>query len=99
MIWEVLIFLSDNNLFFPEFGLSMTYAGFKNPTLKMYLVSLKYDFNELISLDLVHESVKQTKGVSVLTLHIRHEAYLFKLLGVAKWFRWLKISTANQTIL
>ncbi len=54
------------------------------------------------SVDWVHESVKQTKGVSVPTIHVPHdqlEAHLFKLLGVAKWFCWLKINTANQTVL
>ncbi len=74
-------------LFFPEFRLSMTHAGFINPTLKTYLVSLKYDFNELKSVNWVHESVEQTKGVSVPTLYVPHgqlEAHLFKRLSVAK---------------
>ncbi len=95
-------FLSENNLLFPEFGLSMTHAGFINPTLKAYLVSLKYDFNELKSLDWVYELIKQAKVDSVPTIDIPHgqlEAHLFKLIGVAKWFCWLKISTANQTVL
>ncbi len=100
--WRSSDFLSENNLFFPEFGLSMTHAGFINPTLKTYLVSLKYDFSELKSVDWVHESIKQAKGDSVPTIAIPHgqlEVHLFTLLGVAKWFCLLKISTANQAVL
>ncbi len=95
-------FLLDSNLFYPEFGLSMTYAGLINPTLKTYLVSLKYDFNKLKSVDKFHESVAKTKGVNISTLHVPHgqlEGHLFKLLSVAKWFQWLKISTTNHTFL
>ncbi len=91
--------LLQNNLFFPDFGLSMTHAGFINPTLKTYLFSLKYDFNEIKSVDWVHESINRLKVPVIDIPHGQLEADLFKLIGVAKRFLWLKISKANQTVL
>ncbi len=58
-------FIPGNNLFYPEFGLGLKHSGFINPTHKCFLVSVKYDFNDLKSHDWIHEHIYNEHGNNV----------------------------------
>jgi len=95
-------FMATHDEFYPEFGLSMKHIGFLNPTIKNYLISLKYDFNSLKSYNWVHDSMTRLNLRDVPYISLSRgglASNLYRLLGAAKWLRWLQVSTINRTVL
>ena len=94
-------FLANGNLFMPEFGLEITHKGFLNPQLKSYLVSLKYNFEELRKHDWIHDSLAMTSIDKIPVINIPRgdmSAHFYKMLSIAKFFTWLRTSPANSSV-
>jgi hypothetical protein len=82
-------YIKNVDLFYPSFGLYLKHIGYYNPTMKNYLVTLKYDFNELRSytwLSGLFDPLSQAQP-TVTTSAPNMYAYLKRFMGIIDWFK------------
>ena len=78
-------FISNPDKFFPEFGLHFKHKGYLNPCSKNYLVTLKYDLNELRSHTWLYTTLPNTTDdfPTVKSTDVFTNENMFKLLRIA----------------
>ena len=81
-------FIQDEDLFYAPFGLHVKHIGYFNPTMKNYLVTLKYDFSQLKSstwLTTLLDPVSQSQPIIKIN-STNYNAYLRKFTPIIKWY-------------